>query len=649
MRMSDRSESSSFWLDNVPRLPQPVRFVAVATVHLIFFTVAYLGAYLVRFDFSVPPAYHPSMWNGLFVILAVKMTVFASLKMFQGWWKYVSLTDVIDLARALAIASLAFLVVNVFMVAPKHFPRSIYVLDLVFALTLIGGARGSLRIMREATVNRASRSSRCANVLIVGAGDTGETLVREIAKNRNLLYRPVAFLDDDPYKHGLRIHGVPVLGAIDQLEELAKKHHVEQIIIAMPSATHEQIRAVIDAARKAQIETRILPAVEAILDGNISVNQLREVSIHDLLGRDPVKLDTATIGEFLAGRTVLITGAGGSIGSELCRQVMKFHPKRILMVDSAETPLFFINGELAAIAPDRAIPFVANVTDQDRMRAIFAEHRPDVVIHAAAYKHVPMMERNPGEAVKNNIGGTQTVADLAAEFKANTFVLISTDKAVNPTSIMGATKRVTELYVRHLNEKHPDTKFCAVRFGNVLGSNGSVIPIFREQIKRGGPVTVTHPEMTRYFMTIPEATQLVLQAASFQSHGNLFILDMGEPVKIADLARDMIRLSGMTEEEIPIVYSGIRPGEKLFEELTLDGEDVDHTTHKKIFTGRTADGDFAAIRPRYEALIAAAHTGQELEVRRELKALIPTYTHPEIPENVVSLSSSGKFRAVKIS
>lgn len=643
------SESSSFWLDNLPRLPQPVRFVAVALVHLVFFTVAYLGAYLVRFDFSVPAAYHPSMWNGLFVILAVKMTVFAALHMFQGWWKYVSLTDVIALARALALASLAFLVVNVFVIAPNHFPRSIYILDLILALTLIGGARGSLRIMREATVHRAAKSSRCANVLIVGAGDTGETLVREIAKNRNLLYRPVAFLDDDPYKHGLRIHGVPVLGAIEKLEELAKIHHIEQIIIAMPSASHEQIRAVVDAARKAQIETRILPAVEAILDGNISVNQLREVSIHDLLGRDPVKLDTAAIGEFLAGRTVLITGAGGSIGSELCRQVMKFHPEKLLMVDSAETPLFFINGELAAIAPGRAIPFVASVTDRERMREIFATNRPEVIIHAAAYKHVPMMEQNPGEAVKNNIGGTQNVADLAAEFKAHTFVLISTDKAVNPTSIMGATKRVTELYVRHLNAQHPDTKFCAVRFGNVLGSNGSVIPIFREQIKNGGPVTVTHPDMTRYFMTIPEATQLVLQAASFQSTGDLFILDMGQPVKISDLARDMIRLSGMTEQEMPIVYSGIRPGEKLFEELTLDDEDVDHTTHKKIFTGRTFTHDFAQTRPRYDALIQAAHAGNELEVRRELKAIIPTYTHPDIPENVVSITSSGKHRAVKIS
>ncbi len=643
------SESSSFWLDNLPRLPQPVRFVAVALVHVLFFAAAYLGAYLVRFDFSVPQAYHPSMWNGLFAILAVKMSIFAGMQMFQGWWKYVSLTDVIALARALAIASLAFLAVNVFLIVPNHFPRSIYILDLILSLTLIGGARGSLRIMREATVHRAAKSSRCANVLIVGAGDTGETLVREIAKNRNLLYRPVAFLDDDPYKHGLRIHGVPVLGAIENLEELAAKHHVEQIIIAMPSATHEQIRAVVDAARKAQIETRILPAVEAILDGNISINQLREVSIHDLLGRDPVKLDTAAIGQFLAGRTVLITGAGGSIGSELCRQVMKFHPERLLMVDSAETPLFFINGELTAIAPGRAIPFVASVTDGERMREIFAAHRPEVIIHAAAYKHVPMMEQNPGEAVKNNIGGTQNVADLAAEFKAHTFVLISTDKAVNPTSIMGATKRVTELYVRHLNAKHPDTKFCAVRFGNVLGSNGSVIPIFREQIKNGGPVTVTHPDMTRYFMTIPEATQLVLQAASFQSTGDLFILDMGEPVKISDLARDMIRLSGMTEEEIPIVYSGIRPGEKLFEELTLDDEDVDHTTHKKIFTGRNFTHDFTQTRPHYDALIKAAHAGDELDVRRQLKTMIPTYTHPDIPENVVSITASGKHRSIKIS
>ncbi|MBA2661993.1 MAG: polysaccharide biosynthesis protein [Bradymonadaceae bacterium] len=633
------------WVDKLPRLPRPVRLAFVTGVHLIFFTAAYLSAFLVRFDFHIPTNFREPMWEGLAALLLVKMTVFALFKMFQGWWKYVSLYDVIALAQALALATLAFLLVNTFLIEPVMYPRSIYLLDFLLALMFIGGARGSLRIMREATVHRASRTKKSVNIIIVGAGDTGETLVREINKNRNLAYRPLAFLDDDTYKHGLRIHGVPVLGKISDLPELAEKYGVEQIIIAMPSASREQIRCVIETARQARIETRILPAVEAILDGNVSINHLREVSINDLLGREPVKLDTYAIGRFIEGATVLVTGAGGSIGAELCRQVLRFNPKHVVMVDCAETPLFFINRELGGLYDDRVTPFVANVTDLERMRIIFAAHRPDVVIHAAAYKHVPMMEQNPCEAVKNNVGGTQNVADLAAEFKAKTFVLISTDKAVNPTSIMGATKRVTELYVRHLNASHPDTKFCAVRFGNVLGSNGSVIPIFRDQIQRGGPVTVTHPEMTRYFMTIPEAVQLVLQAASFNSPSELFILDMGEPVKIADLARDMIRLSGLSETEIPIVFSGIRPGEKLFEELALSEECVDRTDHKKIFTGKNGDFDFQELRPIYLTLLAAAHASQEIEVRRQLKTLIPTYTHPDIPENVVSIGT-GKHRAV---
>jgi FlaA1/EpsC-like NDP-sugar epimerase len=625
------------WIEKLLRLSKRMRYAILALLHVFFFALAYVGAFLIRFDFQVGSVHEAMMWRGLPMILAIKVGVFASMQMFQGWWKYVSFYDLVALARALAISGAVFMAINIFLVSPVGFPRSIYVLDYVLALFFIGGARGSMRVFREFAHNRVTADRPAVNVLIVGAGDTGETLMREISKNRNLPFRVIGFLDDDSFKHGLRIHGVPVLGAIDRLAFHVEQYAIRQVIIAMPSASRAEIRRVVDAARASKVEARIIPAVEAILEGHVSLERLREVSITDLLGREPVELDTAAIGRFLEGRTILVTGAGGSIGSEICRQVMRFNPKKLILVDAAETPLFFIHRELAELHGDRLEPYVANVTHGDRMEEIFHTHKPEVVLHAAAYKHVPLMELHPCEAVRNNVGGTQVTADLAAKYGAKTFVLISTDKAVNPTSVMGATKRVAELYVRHLNDRHPNTKFCAVRFGNVLGSNGSVIPIFRDQIAKGGPVTVTHPEMTRYFMTIPEATQLVLQAATFKT-GDLFILDMGEPVKIVDLARDMIRLSGLTEADVPITFTGMRPGEKLFEELTLDHEDVDTTTHRKIFIGRDPHLDFEALGLTYRALRTSADEGSELGVRRGLKELVPTYEGGDLPENVVPMT-----------
>ena len=418
------------------------------------------------------------------------------------------------------------------------------------------------------------------------------------------------------------------------------------LIIAMPSASREEMRRVIELTKQTGVNTQILPAVESILDGRISLNQLREVSISDVLGREPVRLDSASIGRFLQGRRVLVTGAGGSIGSEICRQVLRFDPARLVMVERAETPLFFIHRELAAEHGDILDPHIANVADRERMTQVFAEHRPDVVIHAAAYKHVPLMEKHPSEAVLNNVGGTRVVAELAGEYGVSTFVLISTDKAVNPTSVMGATKRVTELLVLDLNDRFEDTDFCAVRFGNVLGSNGSVVPIFRDQIRAGGPVTVTHPEMTRYFMTIPEASQLVLQAAAIGLGGEVFILDMGEPVRIADLARDMIRLSGLRADEIEIVYSGVRPGEKLFEELTLDAEEVDKTRHDKIFVGKNDTSELALMREHMQFLIDAARLGDHAAVRQGLKRIVPRYQGNV--DNVVTLTPARRAIATPV-
>jgi len=624
-------------------LPQRARVAILATLHCLMFIIAFVAAFLIRFDFFTVEGswdeWRTSILYALPVLVGLKLATFAAFKMYQGWWRYVSLLDVVSLFRALAAASTLFVLANVF-VTKLPMPRSIYILDFGLSLVLIGGARGSLRLLREAMVARRSSSELLRNTLILGAGDTGETLLREITKNVHLPYKAIGFLDDDPKKLGLRIHNVSVLGTIEELPDLVEQHNIQTVIIAMPSASKKELRRVVDIAKTQDVEAKILPAVESILDNELSLGQLREVSIDDLLGREQIQLDMEAIGRFLTGRVVMVTGAGGSIGSELCRQVLRFEPSELVMIERGETPLFFVERELRAKHAERLVPYVASITEASRMDELFRKHKPAVVLHAAAYKHVPLMEANPCEAVKNNVAGTQTIADLAITHGTDTFVLISTDKAVNPTSVMGATKRVTELYLKSIAERGDhDTRFSAVRFGNVLGSNGSVVPIFRDQIKRGGPVTVTHPEMTRYFMTIPEATQLVLQAGALGHDSDVFILDMGEPVKISDLARDMIRLSGLNEEDIDVVYTGVRPGEKLYEELALNSEEVDKTTHDKIFVACSSANEDLDTE-LYTALIGAARGEQPLEVRRHLKTLIPTYHHPEIPDNVVSLDTS---------
>lgn len=642
--MSESKNSPTFirLLQGLTELPTGARMIIVASMHLLLFASAYVGAFAVRFDLTIPDTWLSVMWKGLPIILGIKLAVFGIFKMYQGWWRYVSLYDLLDLARALAVSGALFLALCIFgdVLSP---PRSIYVLDFGLSLVLIGGARGSLRLIREALTAYLPSSPDRQNVLIIGAGDTGETLLREVNKNINLPYKVIGFLDDAPNKQGLKIQNATVLGPIDRLKHFVDKHNVSTVLIAMPSASSEQLRRVVELSKQSHVETKILPAVENILSADFSVRQLREVSISDLLGREPVRLDMQSIGRFLQGRRVLVTGAGGSIGSELCRQVLRFAPAELVMVEMAETPLFFIHKELRAEHEDILVPYVSSICDKARMREIFNQHQPDVILHAAAYKHVPLMEANPCEAVKNNIEGTQVIAELASELQVGTFVLISTDKAVNPTSVMGATKRITELLIMSIQRREENqTRFCAVRFGNVLGSNGSVVPIFREQIKKGGPVTVTHQEMTRYFMTIPEAVQLVLQAGAFGQGGEIFILDMGEPVKIADLARDMIRLSGLTEDEIEITYTGIRPGEKLFEELAINEDEVDTTRHKKIFIARKEVTGLDELHEHKGELLSSAHDGDNNQVREKLRDLIPTYVTPTLRKNVVSLHGHKK-------
>src|SRR5262249_27376099 len=461
---------------------------------------------------------------------------------------------------------------------PAGYPRSVLLLDMALTILATGGARFAVRAYTEGVKSYAAQK----RTLIVGAGDAGSGIVRELQRNPNLDYKPVGFLDDNPSKKGIKIHGVKVLGETSALAEMIEQHAVSCVMIAIPSATGEQIQQIIGRCRECRVDFKILRPVADRIHRPHLVNQLRSVRVEDLLGRAPVHLDVEAIEQKFHHKVVLITGAAGSIGSELVRQVARFAPEKVVLFDRSENDLFKIGIELSAELPGlQFVPVVGDILDVSLLRDVFALHHPDTVFHAAAYKHVPMMERNCFQAITNNVFGTYNVALVAKQYGAEQFVLISSDKAVNPTNIMAATKRVAELIVLGLEKTR--TQFRAVRFGNVLGSNGSVLPVFEQQIARGGPVTVTHPDATRYFMTIPEAAQLVLQASAMGRGGEIFVLDRGEPMKITDLAANLIRLSGLEpERDIQITFTGLRPGEKLFEELSLEGERIKPTAHEKI-------------------------------------------------------------------
>lgn len=502
--------------------------------------------------------------------------------------------------------------------------EGVIMLDLLTTIMLLAGLRMLVRLYHEEFFSETRGSAR--RFLIVGAGNAGEALLREMLRRKDVQYEVVGFIDDNPAKIGMSIHGIPVLGNVDQLPEICRKHNIDEIAIAIPSANRKQLRRVVQVCEGTKLRFSTVPSLTDIASGKLRVSQMRDVDINDLLGRDEVKLDLADIEKYLNGRTILVTGAGGSIGSEMCRQVCAFGPKALLLVEQAENPLFFIERELLCRFPDvRMHSLICNITDKQRVDQIFSFYRPEIVIHAAAHKHVPLMENNPGEAVKNNVLGTCTVANAADTYGASGFVMISTDKAVNPTSIMGATKRVAEMYIQDLN-KTSKTRFVTVRFGNVLGSNGSVVPIFKQQIAAGGPVTVTHPEMRRYFMTIPEASQLVLQAAAMGEGGEIFVLDMGEPVKIVDLARELITLSGFRPgEDIEIAFSGLRPGEKLFEELSIEGEDMLQTRHPKIAVWKNIPKDRETLRKGIEALLRVAVTQDREKIIETIRFLVPEF------------------------
>jgi FlaA1/EpsC-like NDP-sugar epimerase len=573
----------------------------------------------------------------LLFFLAVKLPVFGLFKQYRGWWRYVSISDLLGILRAALVSTLIIVaiwfVVMLRIPAVRHtLPTSIadvsqgvFMADLFGTILLPAGLRMIIRLYHEEF--RTVEGRRLKRFLIVGAGNAGEALLREIHRMPIIRYDVVGFIDDDPFKQGINIHGIPVLGTVDELAAICRERNIEEIAIAMPSATRQQLRRVVQVCEGAKIRFRTVPSITDIASGKLRVSQIRDVDINDLLGREVVQLDLDLIEAFARGKTILVTGAGGSIGSEMCRQICQFRPKSLLLLEQAENPLFYVERDLRRQFPDILLqPIICDITDRSRVEDIFSRYQPQIVIHAAAHKHVPLMELNPGEAIKNNVLGTRVAADTADRFGATHFVMISTDKAVNPTSIMGSSKRIAEMYIQDLS-RTSKTQFITVRFGNVLASEGSVVPIFKKQIAEGGPVTVTHPEMKRYFMTIPEASQLVLQAATMGKGGEIFVLDMGDPVKIVDLAKELITLSGFRPgEDIEIVFTGPRPGEKLFEELRIEGEGMQHTRHPKISIWKNIPMDRDKLRKGISELLALASHADDEASAGKIKELVPEYT-----------------------
>lgn len=615
------------------------RNLVSATTHGVAFAVSLLAAFGLAYNFHGIQTWIGALYLPLLALaLPVKLIVFGRMGLFRSSWRYVGLRDLIAICVASQISSFAIILIWWITEAfyRKHtgdfllnhpevaFQQSVFLLDWAATIGFVSLTRVAVRSYYEFV--RGTDATIGSRVIVVGAGDLGEAVIREILRSPGSAYEIVGILDDDPTHRNHRIHGIDVLGSVDQIREVCEEHNADEVLIAIKNISPKRIRDLVHHCEGLGLRFQTIPAVTDFIEGRVEVSKLRPVDIADLLGREPVTLDTEAIGRELSNKRIVVTGAGGSIGSEMCRQIAPFNPERLILIEQAENNLFEIHRELIRNFPDLDIvPVVADIADSDRIRSVFIREKPHAVFHAAAHKHVPMMEINPGEAVKNNIVGTKTIANAAVEAGVSKMVMISTDKAVNPTSIMGCSKRVAELYVQHF-AAGAKTQFVTVRFGNVLGSSGSVIPIFTDQIARGGPVTVTHPDMTRYFMTIPEAAQLVLQAGTMGRGSEIFVLDMGEPVKIVDLAHNMITLSGLRPgEDIEIVFTGTRPGEKLFEELLLDGENVSATSHAKIGIWKSRSENWEALKPKIDRLIAVADSAEGDEIRALLKQIVPEY------------------------
>jgi len=622
-------ELSAIWVRDWRRILYKLLQLLLDLSLLIF---AFYLAYLLRFDFSIPEKELVSFSVQLPLVVLLQLGILYLCGVYKFIWRYIGLAEIKRFVLVAVWSIFPLLALRIFL--PNSMQQFRIPISIIFtnALLSFSGVL-AVRVMRREAHERSVRSfgkrrqGLRRSVLLIGAGRAGMLTLNEIQGHGSSDLEVKGLVDDDRNKIGSVINGVVVLGRSEDLPELVSKLKIDHVIISIAQASRTDFRRILDICERVPVKVRVIPCLYEILQGNVKVSRIRDVQIEDLLGRQPVTLDQESLEIFLTDRTILVTGAGGSIGSELVRQVAMIRPSKLLLLERAEFALFKIEREVRSAFPNiNIVPLIADITDELRMRSILSRYHPDVILHAAAHKHVPMMELNCEEAVKNNILGTRLVAELAGEFGVEAFVLISTDKAVRPTSIMGATKRIAELVVQDLETKYA-TRYVAVRFGNVIGSAGSVIPIFREQIYSGGPVTVTHPDMVRYFMTIPEASQLVLQAGAMGKGGEIFILDMGEPVRILDLAKETIRLSGLRPfEDIDIVFTGIRPGEKLFEELQTNGEFMSKTLHPKIYIGKIAGQSGAKLNHALEQLSFFARNGWEREFRRIMNDILPEAT-----------------------
>lgn len=617
-------------------------FLIVLVVDAALLALSWYAAYFLRFNFNIPPDQFAVMARLLPFVLCIKIIIFFFFDLYRGMWRYTSLKDVLNIFKAATAGSLALPAIMMLTHGFSGYSRSTFVIDWVLTFFLISGHRVGIRLsvwlgLKDRTAGirgfslfglRKGGASPRKKLLIIGAGDCGEKIYREIQDNAALRYEVIGFVDDDILKSGKQIHSVPVLGQTSDIDRIALRVKADELLIAVPSATATEMRALVERCKNSGLPFKTVPGIGELINGKVSVKAIRDVAYHDLLGREAIRLDEDRISGYLRGARVLVTGAGGSIGSELCRQICRFNPGRMILYERGESPLYEIDLELRSEFPGtEVVSILGDIRDRKQLSEAFAAQQPQVVFHSAAYKHVPMMELHPWKAVKNNILGTRNLIDISVQYDVERFVLVSTDKAVRPVNVMGASKRVAELLVQNQNGcGMTQSRFMIVRFGNVLGSVGSVVPLFRKQIEKGGPVTVTHPDMTRYFMTIPESCLLILQTGAMGEGGEIFILEMGTPVKIVDMARDLIRLSGFDPDvDIPIEYIGLRPGEKLFEELITHGEGIQPTGHEKIMVLRGNHCDPVLLNGVIDELARLAYRQDADTIRSKLMEIVPEY------------------------
>lgn len=594
------------------------------SIDIILLNLSYLLSLLLRFEGKIDLQYL-DVYKSYFIHLTlIKLVVFTYLRIYKNQYKYASIKEVVNISFAVLAGNA--LTVSFLTLMQSHLPRSVYIIVVMLDIIFIGGSRLLARVALQRQFGKGLFQGNFKRILVIGGGDAGAMVIREYKNHTSLQSKPVAIIDDNKSKKGTSINGVPIVGQRQDIVEIVEKLRIDEIVISIPSANKAEIREIVNECKHTKAKIKIVPGIYELIDGTVSIKNIRDIDIKDILGRDEVKLDITQITEYIEGKVIIVTGAGGSIGSELCRQIASFKPRRLVLLDIYENGVFGLDNELKAKYEDLDILVkVASVRDRQELEEIMKTIKPDVVFHAAAHKHVPLMEANPKAAFKNNVIGTLNLAEVADMVGVKRFVMISTDKAVNPTNIMGATKRICEMIIQSMDKKSK-TEFVAVRFGNVLESNGSVVPIFKRQVKDGGPLTVTHPEITRYFMTIPEASQLVLQAGSMAKGGEIFILDMGEPVKILNLAEDIIRLSGYEPyKDIKIEFTGLRPGEKLYEELLLDEEGITETFHNKIHIARPFEIDYLELNESIQYIKDRLVVLDNDDIKTEVGKLVPTY------------------------